>query len=403
MKKYLTLIAAALLIVGCQSDEVANPNGYQEGAILFDVDQSSLTRAPGEMTLDGAGSTLKLQDAGFGVFGLYTERLKYNLVTVTPDFMFNQLVSWDATQTVWNYTPVKYWPNGSINGTEYEYVSFFAYAPYVDQNALPTEGIIGMSLKDDKGDPWLAYKLAEKPWGDLSDPTAPKQVDLLYGMKKEGTDYKPMLDQHKNDYASDTKMLFYFKHALACIGDRITIKMSTDLYNKINGYATVTLNAVELKFKNLTTKARLVLNSPDGTANWKEIISGELLTERTLKLVQTPDPAKPEEQAATLALPYVFTNTDAQVLSEGLGLFYIPLQIAGQDKATCEVTASYTVENNAHTTYDGTATATFDLDLNLEGQKQAIALELTKDFDLAHLVYSMGGGSGGGPSYAPKR
>ena len=402
MKKYLTLIAAALLIVGCQSDEVAN-NGYQDGAILFDVDESSLTRAPGEMTLDGAGSTLKLQDAGFGVFGLYTGRLMYNLVTVTPDFMFNQKVEWNVTNTVWNYSPVKYWPNGSIEGAEYEYVSFFAYAPYVNHTALGAEGIIGMSLKDDKGDPWLAYKLAEKPWGDLSDPTAPKQVDLLFGTKKDGTDYKPMLDQHKNDYASATKMTFWFKHALACIGDEITIAMSTDLYDKINGYATVTLNKVELQFKNLTTKARLVLNSADGTANWKEIISGELLTNRTLKLVQTPDPSKPEEQAATLALPYTFTGTTVETLSEGLGLFYIPLQIAGQEKATCEVTAYYTVENNAHETYDGTASSTFDLDLNLEGQKQGIALTLGKDFDLAHLVYSLGGGTGSGPSYSPKR
>ena len=408
MNKYIQLIAAVVMLSACENNivQIDEPNqgtdvpGYaEEGTIQFEVDQIALTRAPGEMTLDGAGSTLKLQDSGFGVFGFYTGKVKYNLSTVTPDFMYNQKVEWKddgAGNLAWLYDPVKYWPNAFIDGTQYEYVSFFTYAPYVNHAALPTEGIIGMSLKDDKGDPWIAYKLAEKPWGDPLDATVPKQVDLLFGMKKDGTNYVPYIDQHKNDYGDHDKMTIYFKHALACIGDKITIQMSEDLYNIINGYATVTLDKVVLEFKNLTTKGRLVLNSADGTANWKEVISGELTTDRKLTLDK-------DNTDLITASGYTFTNTTAQTLSEGLGLFYIPMQIAGTEKAKCEVTAYYTVENNAGSKYEGTAKDVFDLDLDIEGKKQGIALTLSKDFDLSHLVYSLGSGAGSGPSYAPRR
>ena len=407
MKKYLTLIAAAWLLVGCSSEEIVTPQeeANLDGAILFDVTDVAGTRAPGMMDLDGSLMPVALQDKGFGVFASHTVLEKYENATVSTNFMFNQKVEYKSTGVVlsnWTYSPVKYWPNYT-NATEKEYVSFFAYAPYEADPQDDGRCIFAMSKNFAYGDPWVNYRMAESPWD--ADPTK-QQVDLCFGMKREGTGpytYKPWTDQSKEDYAVGDKLSFAFVHALACIGDQITIKMADDLWTKINGYATVTVKKVTIKYKNLTNKARLVLNSADETPNWKEVISGELTCERTLTLDNTTT-------GGVLPLVFDATNHAADnLLSDQFGLLFIPLQIAGTDDAVAEMSAEYTVENTAHVTYDGVATGTFKLLENggtpyelKPGQKNAIKITLTKDFDLAHLVYSMGGGSGGGPSYAPK-
>ena len=71
------------------------------------------------------------------------------------------------------------------------------------------------------------------------------------------------------------------KHALASIGNEITIRTSGELNGLIKNYSEIIVEGIKIEYKNLTTKARLVLNSADGSANWKEIISGELTTTRT--------------------------------------------------------------------------------------------------------------------------
>ena len=92
---------------------------------------------------------------------------------------------------------------------------------------------------------------------------------------------------------------------------------------------------------------------------------------------------------------------------EGDGLFYIPLQIAGQPKATATVTLYYRVHILGPDIYKpaiGTAPAeatskAFELDNNLEGKMQGIALTLGKDYDLLHEVWTLGG-TATEPSYS---
>lgn len=404
MKKYLTLMAAAWLLVGCTSDEVVNPQGGDlDGAILFDVAGMAETRAPGMMDLDGTTQPVSLQDKGFGVFASYTALEKYETATVSTDFMYNQGVTYyddGAGNTGWTYSPVKYWPNYT-DDRDKEYVSFFAYAPYEADPQDDGRCIFAVSKNFNYGDPWVNYRLAENPWD--TDP-AKQQVDLCFGMHQDGTNFTPWTDQCKADYDIDDKLKFTFKHALSCIGDQISIKMADDLWSTINGYATVTIDKVTITYKNLTTKARLVLNSADGTPNWKEIISGELTCSRTITLDNTTTGG---------VIPFTFDGTNHgtdNLLSDQFGLLFIPLQIAGTEAASAEVAAEYTVVNNASETYNGVAKGTFKLLENAgvpytldPGQKNAIRITLTKDFDLAHLVYPLGGGSGSGPSYAPRR
>ena len=373
-------MTAAALVAACSNDAYFNNEGYEPSnkAIAFDAtEEGATTRATGMIDND----ILKASDQGFGVFGSYTGRLTYENTTVSPDFMYNQQVTY--TNGNWSYNPVKYWPN---NGTDY--VSYFAYAPY---EATPNDDgrcIIDMSKRYDLGDPWINYRLAENPWD--ANATYP-QVDLLYGQHEDNTNYTPWLDQQKPTDPINYKLTFTFRHALACIGDEITIKCTDELANLITDYASITITNVTIKYLNLTTKGRLVLNSI-GSANWKEIISGELTTTRTYTKDLTANP-----------IIFDASNfTDVQTISEGDGLFYIPLRIAGTDAAKAEVTITYTVKNNSGSEYSGTGTTSFDLSLSTEGLKQGIALQLTENLDLQHLVYTIGTGATE-PSHSPKR
>ena len=374
MKRYLILMTAATLVAACSNDADEVVSGYvpSNNAIAIDAntDDELTTRASGEINDNTA-----LQATSIGVFGSYTGELKYENTTVSPDFMYNQEVKYENGS--WTYRPVKYWPNDSR-----DYVSFFAYAPFVENPQSNTEGIIDMSKLYDLGDPWVNYRIAADPWSTTS-----PQVDLLYGQQElnEGGNktYTPWLDQQKPTDPVNGKMKFTFRHALACIGDEITIKCTDALADLIAGYGTITISQVKIDYKDLTTKGRLVLKS-EGEANWKEIISGEITTTRTY----TKD-------------VNITPSTTAETISEGDGMFYIPLRVAGMDRASAEVTITYTV-NNGVSSYSGTSSTSFELDMNLEGKKQGIALQLTETLDLQHLVYIIGDGATE-PSYSPKR
>lgn len=378
MRRYLLLAATTAMVVACSNEVYEEASGYipSTEAIGFDVTETSgLTRANNEIT----GTEVFKDDGayasqGFGVFASYTGRLKYEYTTVSPDFMFNQQVKWISG--AWSYSPVKYWPN-----SEDEYVSFFAYAPY---EATPngTKCIAEFSPKDELGDPWLIYMIAQDPWSNTNG-----QVDLLYGVNHEGTpaDY-PWYNQSKSIYDYDDLLKFTFKHALACIGDKITIKLSSELNTKISGYATIKLNKLVIDYTNLTSKARLVLNSKN-TPNWKPIVSGDITTTRTYtKVLDTP----------------LTLNTTEQEISTGNGLFYIPLQVfSGKQQAVITIYYTVTVTNGS-TTYDGEASSTVNLS-EIVGKKEGLALTLTKDLDLAHVVYDLDSSSQATePSYVRK-
>lgn len=365
-------------------------------AICFDAAtyDAAGTRAVGEIN-DNA----TLQGKGFGVFACYTGRQKYEFTTVWSDFMYNQGVSYAAGS--WTYSPVKYWPNNAD-----EYISFFAYAPY---EAAPQDNgrcIIGMSKREDLGDPWINYRLPAKPWGNYDDTkdnnydaATAEQIDLLYGVN--GTTDKPWFDQKKADYDVSQRMTFTFRHALACTGDEITLQLSDDLRTLLNGYSTITINKVTIVYKNLTTKGRLILNS-NASPNWKEVVSGELTTSRTLVI------EKVGSDALSTVCNFDLTKTNAadgaRTISTGHGLFYIPMQVAGTNAPVAEITLNYTITVTATAeSVTGDTSGSFALSLNnMEGKKQGIALMLGKDLNLLHLVYVIGG-TATEPSYVRKR
>lgn len=430
MKKYLTMIAAAALTLACsnETEEMVTPQG---DAIAFSASMDgSTTRALGEISTDGNLQLLSYEasnhdkvEAGFtgvrgiGIFGCYTGKLMYEQTSVTCDYFYNQQVTWDNAAGKWSYAPVKYWPNE--NG---EYASFFAYAPYEPNPQDDGRCIIDISDNYVKGDPWVNYRLSRNPWGLITDPADPAsecetQVDLMFGTKRIGDaapyTYNPWTDvQHfkqdgtlSGDVTIDNMVNFTFNHALACVGEKIRIAVDQKLADKLVGYASVKLNSLTIVYKNLTNKARLVLNSADGKANWKEIISGELTTTRTWT---TDFGGTPVEITFTAGTPNtaevggtsIVADTDpateegylidpANPNADGNGLFYIPLQIAGTEAPYAEITLNYTVDNGI-TPYTGEGTTKFDLDMSLEGKKQNIEIVLGEDLQLHHVVLSLG-------------
>lgn len=254
----------------------------------------------GDMPVTKAAGTLEnidnLKDKGFGVFGCYTGLHPYAASNPTSNFMYNQKVKWDDGVGRWVYEPVKYWPSGegeatgTGTGETPQYVSFFAYAPYSDGTS---ECIPAFNLFQEQTNPWLLYCLA----ADVAD-----QVDLLYA--------EPLLDQTKPSINS--KLEFSFKHALACVGDEVTITNASPV--------TLSLKEVVIDYT-LTEKARLVLWN-NGSANWQPVQSGTVLTTRRVTLLSSGD--------QSLSLPHTFS---------GEGVFCIPVETTGYpQKATIKIT-----------------------------------------------------------------
>lgn len=284
MKKSLFFFAAAALaLTACTSDNdvVQSASQMQQSgpqAIAFDTYTAGTTRAgapEGVMTTD----KLKTTGMGFGVFAFYHDNTNWegNGATLEPNFMFNEHISWLGG---WTYSPLKYWPNETLNdsqdpnavmpgaspydtGTYLDKLSFFAYAPYVSTgatNTLATKatnmetnrtatakksayeaatatdnqyGILRVSAEDLQGDPlveWKAYTnlvapLPIDPWNTILD----HNVDLLWGVASADADYTavngklvdtsfglPLKDLVKPD--KDQRVKFLFQHALSRIG-----------------------------------------------------------------------------------------------------------------------------------------------------------------------------------------
>ena len=282
MKKSLFFFAAAALaLTACTNDDDALQTGQVQNsnrAVAFDTYTAGTTRAgdpEGVMTTD----KLKTDGKGFGVFAFYHDNSDWahDVSTILPNFMFNEHVSWAGG---WSYSPLKYWPNETLNdsqdpnavmpgaspydtGTYLDKLSIFAYAPYVatgGTNTLATKatnmetnrtstdtksayeattpadnqyGILRVSAEDLVGDPLVEWKaftntvapLTTTPWNEILD----HNVDLLWGVASADADYTsvnntlvdtkfgmPLKDLIKPD--KDQRVKFLFQHALSRIG-----------------------------------------------------------------------------------------------------------------------------------------------------------------------------------------
>lgn len=121
------------MIVGCSQDETVSRSGDTGRAISFDtyVGRNAATRSA-ELNKEG----LQGLTPGFGVFAYLTSG-DFSGFYSEPQIMNNVSVTYDDENSVWRYSGrPKYWPK-----SEYEKISFFAYAPYSDPSGLGTYAV----------------------------------------------------------------------------------------------------------------------------------------------------------------------------------------------------------------------------------------------------------------------
>lgn len=147
---FMGLIAcAALTMTGCSNDEINVPQQSQgNNAIEF----STYLGRNAQGSRSTETSTTSIQNGGFGVLAYYTEQKNFaDANNNKPNFMWNQKVTY--SNSAWSYTPVKYWPTKVGDK-----VSFFAYAPYVE-NGKNT--VIELSGKSATGTPTATITLPD--------------------------------------------------------------------------------------------------------------------------------------------------------------------------------------------------------------------------------------------------
>lgn len=149
---FIGLIAcAALTITGCSNDEINVPQQSQgNNAIEF----STYLGRNAQGSRSTETNTDSIKKNGFGVLAYYTEQADF-AKTNKPNFMWNQKVTYDKTNTNWEYTPVKYWPTKVGDK-----VSFFAYAPYAANGN--NKGIV-LSGNSETGAPTATITLPDDP------------------------------------------------------------------------------------------------------------------------------------------------------------------------------------------------------------------------------------------------
>ena len=223
MKKILFFAAAAIMMVGCSSDQVVSEMP-QDNAINFGMyfGRDAQSRA----------AIMKTEDLqNFGVFAYYTDNGDYVEGTSTPNFMFNQNVKWNGTDA-WTYSPLKYWPNEATDK-----LSFFAYAPHSSKsNGNIT---LGSFTNASASAPSITYTL---------DADQSTHVDLLWAAPVE----------NKTKQTTTEKVHFVFKHALSRIGFKsvAVIDESSDdangdsddgtHTNPLDGKTKITLKSIKL-------------------------------------------------------------------------------------------------------------------------------------------------------------
>jgi len=294
--KLLTLAAsAAMMFTACSSDKLEAYAGQPDlnpeapsNAIQFGtyMGKSTTTRAGWEGSINDDALKASEKANGFGVFAFNTGATAWsdNQSTFEPNFMYNEKVTYNNTDG-WNYTPLKYWPNGkdAANGSQgpsntateaaIQQISFFAYAPYVEATASTgavtpnTDGIIAMTANNVKSAPTVDYKLR------TTDFHTKANVDLLWGLagsapysetdgtnatKTVGTSYNTDLTKQTVSETVD----FLFKHALAKIGGKNGLKIVADFDGNGVGEqgfgeksATTCITVREIKIKNAAISA----------------------------------------------------------------------------------------------------------------------------------------------------
>lgn len=195
------IACAALTMTGCSNDEINAPQQSQgNNAIEF---STYLGRnAQGSRGTETNDASIKSENAGFGVLAYYTKQDDFNITNHTPNFMWNQQVTY--SNSAWSYAPVKYWPTKVGDK-----VSFFSYAPYVE-NGKNT--VIELSGKSATGAPTATITLPDDP---------SQTIDFVAAVQMNKT--------HDNSASANNNVSFNLKHEMTRV--KVQAKLDKSVYS----------------------------------------------------------------------------------------------------------------------------------------------------------------------------
>lgn len=251
---YITCLTAVLMmLVSCTSEEgggasvVTAPTSIGFTTYVNSVATRATYPSVNTTPTVGAIDSDRLKTTAFGVFAQHTSEKAWTSYTAKSttafNFMWNQQVTWDTENSFWTYSPVKYWPNdnqpaddqtpASQGSLAHSYLSFFAYAPYVQATDLPghsdatADGIVEMSANNASADnSYIYYRTSnEKPFA------VDESVDLLWASQR---------DRYKMDGGgyTDGTVDFMFKHALTKLNINVRAMVDRTANNTSPAYST---------------------------------------------------------------------------------------------------------------------------------------------------------------------
>lgn len=322
----LAAAAALVLTASCVKVETFE-NTRDENVLTFGVyaGNAAQTRATyGDITT----ANLKNSTDGFGVFAYYTLNNDW-ASTDTPNFMYNQQVKYnDSANTTlypakWEYTPLKYWPNGQNSttvetGTITDKLSFYAYAPQIataSVNTVPAagQGITAISANTAAGAPTISFTVPSK---------AEQQIDLLWAT--------PVLNQTKQTITGTIN--FTFKHALAKLGIKVqaVVDAVAPTTANLDSNTKIILESLEMSADG-TKSGVLTIDSATATPNWAS---------KTGETVVTFDAASFSATTTVNGKTGFDVTETAQYLNEDKSPMIIPGEIASGKYV---ITANYWV------------------------------------------------------------
>jgi hypothetical protein len=338
---FIGLIAcAALTMTGCSNDEINAPQQSQgNNAIEF---STYLGRnAQGSRGTETNDASIKSENGGFGVLAYYTEQKNFaDANNNKPNFMWNQKVTY--SNSAWSYTPVKYWPTKVGDK-----VSFFAYAPYVEDGK---DKVIELSDNSAIGAPTATITLPDDP---------SKTIDFVAAVQMNKT--------HDNSASANNNVSFTLKHEMTRV--KVQAKLDKSVYDASPKHKTfVVIKNVTFNNKGQFYKSGIYTFSTDDSkrGTWAAPTTNDLTYTLNLNGVlktETITAATATDAAATGASAnsnyktgvkgLKLVNTTAKDLFKNSEyLFLIPVSANNEDGLT-----------------DGKATATIEYDIVTEDSK----------------------------------
>ncbi|MFR9578887.1 MAG: fimbrillin family protein [Rikenellaceae bacterium] len=131
MKRLIYISAILLVLAGCSKSKSKSDGDTSESNTLDGYTQSTTPIAFQTALNWGDDQTRGIETTSlnfyeFGLFGYFIDNGDEDAIeSLTPNFMYNQQVSYSSSTKLWSYSPIKYWSND-----DNDRIQFFGYHPY---------------------------------------------------------------------------------------------------------------------------------------------------------------------------------------------------------------------------------------------------------------------------------